>query len=88
MKAVLIPLVAMAFALCTSGAFAQTAKEIRGPAGGRAARQRAPGEDHHRSPLADLLAHGRVVVQYRGEHLRIVQLFGPAALDVSLRQSM
>ena len=33
MKTMRIPLVAMAFALCTSGAFAQTAREIRGPAG-------------------------------------------------------
>lgn len=36
-------------------------------------------------PLADLLAHGRVVIQYRTENLRIVQVFGPAALDVSPR---
>jgi len=36
-------------------------------------------------PLADPLAHGRVVIQYRAENLRIVQVFGPAALDVCRR---
>ena len=34
-------------------------------------------------PLADSLAHGRVVIQYRAEDLRIVPVFGPKALDVS-----
>lgn len=33
-------------------------------------------------PLADSLAHGRVVIQYRAQNLRIVPVFGPAALDV------
>jgi hypothetical protein len=36
-------------------------------------------------PLADSLAHGRVVIQYRAENLRIVQVFGPAVLAVSPR---
>jgi hypothetical protein len=36
-------------------------------------------------PLADSLAHGRVVIQYRAENLRIVQVFGPAALAMSPR---
>jgi hypothetical protein len=36
-------------------------------------------------PLADALAHGRVFIQYRAENLRIVQVFGPAALAVSPR---
>ena len=36
-------------------------------------------------PLADSLVHGRVVIQYRAENLRIVQVFGPAALAVSPR---
>ncbi len=31
------------------------------------------------------LSHGRVVVQYRTENLRIVPVFGPAALTVSPR---
>jgi hypothetical protein len=36
-------------------------------------------------PLPESLAQGRVVVQYRTENLRIVPVFGPAALDVSPR---
>lgn len=36
-------------------------------------------------PLADSLAGGRVVIQYRAENLRIEQVFGQAALKVSPR---
>jgi hypothetical protein len=85
MKAMRIPLVAMAFALCTSGAFAQTAREIRGPAGVVPLASEPPPKIIIDPPVADSLAHGRVVIQYRAENLRIVQVFGPAALDVSPR---
>jgi hypothetical protein len=36
-------------------------------------------------PLPDQLAQGRVVIQYRTENLRIVPIYGPAALNVSPR---
>lgn len=36
-------------------------------------------------PLAEPLAAGRVFIQYRTEHLRILPVFGAAALDVSPR---
>jgi len=36
-------------------------------------------------PLAGPLAEGRVFLQYRTEHLRIVPVFGAGALDVSPR---
>jgi hypothetical protein len=36
-------------------------------------------------PLPEALANGRVFIQYRAENLRIVQVFGPAALAVSPR---
>jgi hypothetical protein len=36
-------------------------------------------------PLAEPLSHGQVVIQYRTEHLRIVPVFGAAALAVSPR---
>jgi hypothetical protein len=86
MKTMRIPLVAMAFALCTSGAFAQTAREIRGPAGVvPLASEEPPARIIIDPPVADWLAHGMVVIQYRAENLRIVQVFGPAALDVSPR---
>ena len=85
MKTVPIPALAMAFALCASGAFAQTAREIRGPAGVVPLASEPPAKIIIDRPLADSLAHGRVVIQYRTENLRIVQVFGPAALDVSPR---
>ncbi|MBC7765880.1 MAG: hypothetical protein H7Y41_05285 [Hyphomonadaceae bacterium] len=37
------------------------------------------------SPLPDQLALGRVVLQYRTENLRILPVYGPAALKVSPR---
>jgi pimeloyl-ACP methyl ester carboxylesterase len=37
------------------------------------------------SPVPEALAAGRVVIHYRAENLRIVQVFGRAALDVSPR---
>lgn len=37
------------------------------------------------SPLPEALAAGRVVIRYKTENLRIVQVFGRAALDVSPR---
>ncbi|MEG3175358.1 DUF6130 family protein [Sphingomonas sp. RB3P16] len=36
-------------------------------------------------PLAAPLAEGRVFIQYRAEHLRVVPVFGVGALDVSPR---
>lgn len=37
------------------------------------------------SPLADQLVHGRVVIQYRAENMRIVPVFGTSALNISPR---
>lgn len=37
------------------------------------------------APLAEPLAAGLVVIRYRAENLRIVPVYGPAALDVSPR---
>jgi hypothetical protein len=36
-------------------------------------------------PLADALARGLVVIQYRAENLRFVEVYGPAALGVQPR---
>ena len=36
-------------------------------------------------PLPEFLSHGLVIVQYRAENLRIVPVFGPAALNVKPR---
>jgi hypothetical protein len=40
---------------------------------------------HVEAPLAAQLANGLVVIRYRTENLRIVPVYGPAALDVSPR---
>jgi hypothetical protein len=81
-----IPLAALAFALCASGAFAQTARDIRGPAGVvPLAGEEPPAKIIIDPPVAEPLSFGRVVIQYRTENLRIVQVFGPKALDVSPR---
>jgi pimeloyl-ACP methyl ester carboxylesterase len=79
------PVVSPVFRVPTQTAFAQTVREVRGPA----AVVPLSGEPSVKliidPPLPDSLAHGRVVLQYRAENLRIVQVFGPAALDVSPR---
>jgi Family of unknown function (DUF6130) len=85
MKTMLVLIVSTAFALWISGAFAQTAREIRGPAGVVPLASEPPAKIIIDPPVADSLALGRVVIQYRAENLRIVQVFGPAALDVSPR---
>ena len=36
-------------------------------------------------PLPEALEHGLVVIQYRADNLRIVPVFGPAALSVTPR---
>jgi hypothetical protein len=85
MKHAVISLIGVAIALCAATGLAQTARDIRGPA------PVVPlvGEPASRlvidPPLAEWLAQGRVVIQYRAENLRIVPVFGPNALDVSPR---
>jgi len=80
-----MPLFAMAATLCASGAFAQTAREIRGPAPVIPLASEPPAKIIVDPPLPDALARGLVVIQYRTENLRIVAVFGPGALDVSPR---
>jgi Family of unknown function (DUF6130) len=45
----------------------------------------APARLHVDAPLPDQLAEGRVVIRYRPENVRILPVYGPAALDVSPR---
>lgn len=77
---------AMALALGASGAAAQTARDVRGPP---AVVPLIDAEPPARlvvdPPVPEPLTLGRVVIQYRTENLRVVQVFGPAALDVSPR---
>jgi len=85
MTTVLMSLAAMATAMSVSGVVAQTAREIRGPAGVIPLASEPPAKIIIDPPLPDALARGLVVIQYRTENLRIVQVFGPGALDVSPR---
>jgi hypothetical protein len=85
MRHSLIGLIGAAAVLCASTALAQTARDIRGPAAVVPLASEPAPRIVVDPPLADWLAHGRVVIQYRAENLRIVPVFGPNALDVSPR---
>jgi hypothetical protein len=66
-------------------AMAQAAREIRGPAPLLPIANEPPAKIVIDSPLAQPLARGLVVIQYRTENLRIVPVFGEGALSVSPR---
>lgn len=80
------PLFAVAAAaLLAFPAYAQTARDIRGPAPVLAIANEPPPKLIVDPPLPEPLKLGRVVIQYRTENLRIVPVFGAGALDVSPR---
>jgi hypothetical protein len=80
-------------AACTmfaGAAFAQSARDIRGPSPLVAIENEPPARLIVDPPLADpplaeQLAQGLVFIQYRTETLRVVPVFGKGALDVSPR---
>lgn len=77
-----------AMAACTlfaTSAFAQGAKDIRGPSPLIAIENEAPAKLIVDPPLPGPLARGVVFIQYRTENLRVVPVFGKGALDVSPR---
>ncbi|MEJ0037877.1 MAG: DUF6130 family protein [Gammaproteobacteria bacterium] len=74
-----------ALTLLTTGAAAQSARDIRGPSPLLAIDNEPPPRLIVDPPLAEPLALGRVFIQYRTENLRIVPVFGKGALDVSPR---
>lgn len=79
-------LIAGAAALSATGAVAQSAADIRGPAAVVPLVSPEPAPKLVIDPpLAGPLAKGLVVIQYRAENLRIVPVFGPNALDVTPR---
>src|SRR5687768_1276803 len=85
MKRAFIGLIAAAAVLSATAAGAQTAREVRGPAPVVPLADQSPAKIIVDPPLAEPLSHGRVVIQYRTENLRIVPVFGPNAVDVSPR---
>jgi hypothetical protein len=82
MRHVFIGLIRAAAVLCASTAMAQAARDIRGPAPVVPLASEPAPRMVIDPPLADSLVHGRAVIQYRAENLRIVPVFGPNALDV------
>jgi hypothetical protein len=62
-----------------------SAGRVRGPAAVVPVTNEPPPKIIVDPPLAEPLAAGRVVIQYYAENLRIVPVFGPAALAVSPR---
>ena len=72
-------------AAITGNSLAQSAKDIRGPSSLVPIENEPPAKLIVDPPLAEPLAAGRVFIQYRTEHLRIVPVFGKAALGVSPR---
>ncbi len=74
--------------LAAASSFALTcgaaAAEIYAPAPLPVASEPAP-RLHVDEPLPEPLARGLVVIRYRTENLRIIPVFGPAALDVTPR---
>lgn len=78
-------LAAMAALTPPATAHAQSARDILGPSPLVAIENEPPPRLIVDPPLAGPLAAGRVFIQYRTEHLRVVPVFGAAALDVSPR---
>jgi hypothetical protein len=78
-------LVAMAVTLFVVAAKAQTAKEIKGATPLVAIPNEPPARLIVDPPIPEQLALGRVFIQYRTENLRIMSVFGNAALTVSPR---
>ena len=66
-------------------AFAQSAREVRGPSPYVAVENEPAPRLIVDPPLPDQLARGIVQIQYRVENLRIVPVFGAGALAVSPR---
>jgi hypothetical protein len=77
--------IGIAFALLALSVSAQTARDVKGPTPLVAIRDEAPAKLIVDPPIPEQLALGRVFIQYRTENLRILPVFGKAALDVSPR---
>ena len=76
---------AMGMALFAVSVSAQTAKDVKGATPLVAIQDEAPVKLVVDPPLPDQLALGRVFIQFRTENLRILPVFGKAALAVSPR---
>src|SRR5215469_3646074 len=77
--------IGIAVVLSALSAWAQTAKDVKGATPLVAIPNEAPAKLIVDAPIPEQLALGRVFIQYRTENLRIVPVFGNAALTVSPR---
>ena len=77
--------IGIAVALHALSASAQTAKDVKGATPLVAIQNEAPAKLIVDPPIPEQLALGRVFIQYRTENLRILPVFGKAALEVSPR---
>jgi hypothetical protein len=77
--------VGMACTLYALSAAAQTAREVKGPTPLVAIQNEPAVKLIVDPPIPEQLALGRVFIQYRTENLRILPVFGKAALEVSPR---
>lgn len=75
----------LALVLCALTGWAQTAKDVKGPTPLVAIQDESPAKLIVDPPIPEQLALGRVFIQYRTENLRILPVFGKAALTVSPR---
>jgi hypothetical protein len=78
-------LIAVAVAVFALAAAAQTAKQVKGATPLVAIPNEPPAQLIVDPPIPEQLAQGRVFIQYRTENLRILPVFGSAALAVSPR---
>jgi Family of unknown function (DUF6130) len=78
-------IISVAVALHALAASAQTAKDVKGATPLVAIQNEAPVKLIVDPPIPEQLALGRVFIQYRTENLRILPVFGKAALEVSPR---
>ena len=77
--------IVIALALQALSASAQTARDVKGATPLVAIQDEAPAKLIVDPPIPEQLALGRVFIQYRTENLRILPVFGKAALAVSPR---
>jgi hypothetical protein len=80
-----IAVIGTALALHILPASAQTAKDVKGPTPLVAIPNEPPAKLIVDPPIPEQLALGRVFIQYRTENLRILPVYGKAALEVSPR---
>ena len=84
-QAVRAAAIGIAVALIALSSSAQSAKDVKGATPLVAIQNEAPAKLIVDSPIPEQLALGRVFIQYRTENLRILPVFGKAALEVSPR---